>query len=230
MNHWNEFTIGATTKGNYAKRASLTWQGIISLNGRILEQMGKTTHVILYFDKQNSMIGVKAAAGDREHVRPGTAGSRCALAAQRVDAAVGRAGEPLTKSARSHPRQFLGGDVKQRGIGEYSIKIRCREIELQKILLPSSLIAGFIGLALSPQALGVLPPGVIEIWAALPGRLISVVFACMFLGHAIPSLRTVWREAGPQMGPAARCRERLARPHLAAVPDRRERHRQCLRD
>lgn len=77
--------------------------------------------------------------------------------------------------------------------------LRARLRLLQKILLPSSLIAGFIGLALSPQALGVLPPGVIEIWAALPGRLISVVFACMFLGHAIPSLRTVWREAGPQI-------------------------------
>ncbi|HSV98189.1 MAG TPA: sodium/glutamate symporter [Spirochaetota bacterium] len=70
---------------------------------------------------------------------------------------------------------------------------------LQKILLPSSLIAGFIGLALSPQALGVLSPEVIGVWAALPGRLISVVFACMFLGHAIPSLRTVWRDAGPQI-------------------------------
>lgn len=70
MNHWNEFTIGATTKGNYAKRASLTWQGIISLNGRILEQMGNPTHVILYFDKPNSMIGAKAAAGDREHAIP----------------------------------------------------------------------------------------------------------------------------------------------------------------
>ena len=69
----------------------------------------------------------------------------------------------------------------------------------QRIFLPSSLIAGFTGLVLGPQGLGLFPAGIMEIWAGLPGRLISVVFACMFLGHAIPSLRTVWREAGPQI-------------------------------
>ena len=33
-------------------------------------------------------------------------------------------------------RQFPGWYMKQRGVGEYSIKIPCREIELQEILLP----------------------------------------------------------------------------------------------
>jgi hypothetical protein len=33
-------------------------------------------------------------------------------------------------------RQFPGWHMKQRGVGEYSIKIPCREIELQEILLP----------------------------------------------------------------------------------------------
>lgn len=77
--------------------------------------------------------------------------------------------------------------------------LRARIRLLQRILLPSSLIAGFIGLILGPQALGLIPAGIIEIWGGLPGRLISVVFACMFLGHAIPSPGTVWREAGPQI-------------------------------
>lgn len=77
--------------------------------------------------------------------------------------------------------------------------LRAKVRLFQRILLPSSLIAGFTGLVLGPQALGLVPAGIIEIWAGLPGRLISVVFACVFLGHAIPSLRTVWREAGPQI-------------------------------
>ena len=36
-------------------------------------------------------------------------------------------------------------------------------------------------------------------WGALPGSLINVVFACLFLGMAIPSIGTVCRRAGPQL-------------------------------
>lgn len=36
-------------------------------------------------------------------------------------------------------------------------------------------------------------------WASLPGILINIVFACLFLGFTIPSLRTIWREGGPQL-------------------------------
>jgi len=36
-------------------------------------------------------------------------------------------------------------------------------------------------------------------WTKLPGFLINIVFATLFLGTAIPSLRTVWRLSGPQL-------------------------------
>ena len=79
------------------------------------------------------------------------------------------------------------------------IFLRSRIKVLQKIFLPASLIAGFLGLCMGPQALGLIPPQTVASWATLPGRLISVVFACMFLGVRVPSPRTIWKEAGPQI-------------------------------
>jgi len=79
------------------------------------------------------------------------------------------------------------------------VLLRSRIRLFQKILLPSSLIAGFVGLVLGPQAFGVIPTDSVATWGGIPGRLISVVFACMFLGVRIPSLRRVWNEAGPQI-------------------------------
>jgi ESS family glutamate:Na+ symporter len=74
----------------------------------------------------------------------------------------------------------------------------------QKLFLPASIIGGFIGLGLGPYGLGrlgvqVIPQDMLTTWGALPGILINVVFACLFLGFAIPSLRTIWREGGPQL-------------------------------
>ncbi len=79
------------------------------------------------------------------------------------------------------------------------VLLRSRIRLFQKILLPSSLIAGFVGLVLGPQAIGLIPPDTVATWGAIPARLISVVFACMFLGVKVPSLRRVWNEAGPQI-------------------------------
>jgi glutamate:Na+ symporter, ESS family len=73
---------------------------------------------------------------------------------------------------------------------------------LGKLYLPSSVIAGLIGLAIV-QCCGVagspLPEGVTAVWSKLPGFLINIVFACLFLGMAIPGVRTIWRHAGPQL-------------------------------
>ncbi len=79
------------------------------------------------------------------------------------------------------------------------IFLRSRVKALQKILLPASLLAGFIGLLMGPQALGIIPAETAASWSAVPGRLISVVFACMFLGMKVPGPGTIWREAGPQI-------------------------------
>ncbi len=37
-------------------------------------------------------------------------------------------------------------------------------------------------------------------WGKLPGFLINIVFACLFLGAVIPKFRTLLRRAGPQLG------------------------------
>jgi ESS family glutamate:Na+ symporter len=73
---------------------------------------------------------------------------------------------------------------------------------LQRLYLPSSVIAGLIGLGVIQlcQARGApIPPEWTAGWRAMPGKLISVVFACLFLGVTIPGARTLWRRAGPQL-------------------------------
>ncbi|RUR56318.1 sodium/glutamate symporter [Vreelandella populi] len=89
--------------------------------------------------------------------------------------------------------------------------LRLRLAWLRKLFLPSSVIAGLILLLMGPDVIGRLiptfyeespglfPAYVQESWAALPGLLINVVFAALFIGKAIPGLRTIWLRAGPQV-------------------------------
>ncbi len=81
--------------------------------------------------------------------------------------------------------------------------LRARLRFLQRLFLPASILGGFLGLALGPYVLGatgirIMPPDMLTTWAALPGVLINVVFACLFLGLTIPRPREIWREGGPQ--------------------------------
>ncbi|MBY7143836.1 sodium:glutamate symporter [Virgibacillus sp. NKC19-3] len=93
--------------------------------------------------------------------------------------------------------------------------IRVRVNWLQNLFLPSSVIGGFLALLLGPQVLGkimenfvgedsfwatgVMTPEVMEVWEALPGLMINVVFATLFLGATIPSLSKIWKIGGPQL-------------------------------
>ncbi len=98
--------------------------------------------------------------------------------------------------------------------------LRQRTVVFRRIFLPSSLIAGGLGLLLGPQVLGwiirqiaprrpeepphllaegLFPEEVLDVWSSLPGLLINVVFAALLMGKAIPGLRTVWNTAGPQV-------------------------------
>ncbi len=86
---------------------------------------------------------------------------------------------------------------------------------LRRIFLPGSIVAGFVALALGPQVLGsvaravggdgaplsdgVFPTFVLDSWRAIPGLLINVVFAALFLGKPIPGIRDIWLRAGPQV-------------------------------
>ena len=58
-------------------------------------------------------------------------------------------------------------------------------------------MAGFVGLAAGPYGADLIPADVVSFWSALPGLLINVVFAALFLGVAVPSARTLVRLGGP---------------------------------
>lgn len=70
---------------------------------------------------------------------------------------------------------------------------------LQRLFIPSSLVAGILGLALGPQGLETITPEVTKYWSMLPKHLISVVFAGLFLGKVIPGRKEIWRHAGPMI-------------------------------
>jgi glutamate:Na+ symporter, ESS family len=85
----------------------------------------------------------------------------------------------------------------------------------QKLFLPSSIIGGFVALMVGPEVLGEIasaiggddaplsggawPQEFLEVWRTLPGLLISVVFATLFLGERIPGVRQAAGLAGPQL-------------------------------
>lgn len=92
--------------------------------------------------------------------------------------------------------------------------VRVRWKLAQRLFLPSSIIGGGIALLLGPDVFGRIAAalgtdrfsegglwgsGVLEVWSALPGLLISLVFAGLFLGQRIPNVREAGRLAGPQI-------------------------------
>lgn len=84
----------------------------------------------------------------------------------------------------------------------------------QRLFIPSSVIGGFLVLIMGPDIFGrimgavgidnfeesgIFTEGILDVWSALPGLLISVVFAALFLGHRLPSPREAFLVAGPQI-------------------------------
>ncbi len=92
--------------------------------------------------------------------------------------------------------------------------IRLRVKFFSKFFLPSSVIAGFLFLLFGPEVLGRIlssfeatealdhgffTEGVWTTLSAMPGLLISVIFAALFLGKTIPNIKEIWMTAGPQV-------------------------------
>jgi glutamate:Na+ symporter, ESS family len=70
---------------------------------------------------------------------------------------------------------------------------------LQKLYLPSSVIAGIIGLIILSTCKEYIPSEYTAGWSKLPGFLINIVFAGLFLGVQIPGIKKIWGIAGPQL-------------------------------
>ena len=76
--------------------------------------------------------------------------------------------------------------------------LRLRVPLLQKLYLPSSVVGGLVGL-IALSLLGNKIPGEISGgMRAVPGFLINIIFATLFLGAAVPKLKDVFRESFPQ--------------------------------
>ena len=70
---------------------------------------------------------------------------------------------------------------------------------LQRLYLPSSVIGGIIGLIIV-QSLGTrIPAEIVTATQKLPGFLINVIFATLFLGTTTPKFRQIWKMALPQL-------------------------------
>ncbi|WP_078394751.1 sodium/glutamate symporter [Shouchella patagoniensis] len=96
-------------------------------------------------------------------------------------------------------------------VGKY---VRLRLPILQKLFLPTSLIAGVLALLVGPEVLGRLltrftptdqmeaglfTTEIVDVWAGLPGLLINIVFACLFIGFTLPKPKTMWTIGGPSI-------------------------------
>ena len=70
---------------------------------------------------------------------------------------------------------------------------------LQRLYLPSSVIGGIIGLIFISFCGNCLPDGSIATISKLPGFLINVIFAALFLGTITPKLSQIFKMALPQL-------------------------------
>jgi ESS family glutamate:Na+ symporter len=70
---------------------------------------------------------------------------------------------------------------------------------LQRLYIPTSVIGGILGLLILQIFGDAVPGGWTAGWSQLPGFLINIVFAALFLGVTIPSLATIWKKSAPQL-------------------------------
>jgi ESS family glutamate:Na+ symporter len=70
---------------------------------------------------------------------------------------------------------------------------------LQRLYIPTSVIAGILGLLILQIGGDYIPAGWTAGWSKLPGFLINIVFAALFLGVHIPSISIIWKKSAPQL-------------------------------
>ncbi len=77
--------------------------------------------------------------------------------------------------------------------------LRAKVALFQRIFLPASILGGFVALLFGPYLIDVLPDFLYDTWTQVPGILISIVFATLFLGVVIPGVKTMWTQGGSQL-------------------------------
>ncbi len=77
--------------------------------------------------------------------------------------------------------------------------LRDKVILFRRIYLPASVIAGILGLLIVQVFGRYLPAACTAGWNYLPGSLINIVFAALFLGVSIPPLAAIWQRSGTQL-------------------------------
>ncbi len=70
---------------------------------------------------------------------------------------------------------------------------------LQRCYLPSSVIGGIVGLIIFQCFPGLIPAEYISTISKIPGFMINVVFATLFIGVVTPPLQKIFRTAFPQL-------------------------------
>ncbi len=70
---------------------------------------------------------------------------------------------------------------------------------LRKLYLPSSVIGGVLGLIVIQLLGDRMPASISAGWNKLPGFLINIVFAALFLGVTIPPVKEIWKRSGVQL-------------------------------
>jgi len=72
----------------------------------------------------------------------------------------------------------------------------------KKLYLPASVVAGLVGflfLLINEKLNFLLPIEITNSWRTLPGILINVVFAALFLGNKLPSIKEIWNSCSKQL-------------------------------
>lgn len=69
----------------------------------------------------------------------------------------------------------------------------------QRLYIPTSVIGGILGLLILQIGGDYIPAGWTAGWSKLPGFLINIVFAALFLGVHIPPISIIWKKSAPQL-------------------------------
>jgi len=70
INQWEEFKAGPTQPLDQRMHVTLNSRSVILLSGNVHERMGKPDAVIMYFDKVNSIIGMRPDTTGQDNAFP----------------------------------------------------------------------------------------------------------------------------------------------------------------